>query len=400
MIADPALALFDAICALSDRPAKRFLAASSRSNKTKAADRDPDASKKSKRAKTDESNPIPHANPNEDEQKTIELIMSQIEPILPRVGKRIIDQPKFQQMVQFLFPSKEIKRIVACKGTERTMGPPSDLNNREAPFRRSIMKLRSNGKVIMDSEWERYDTLSNRQTIRKSHPCRVNITVFAADRPNAPEKQEPSPPGAELSPCRIDGCDSKDLPKESQTLEGRTDEIPEMCQSENPNTDFPSEHDSKESPGDEAHGPRFLALSREEQSMLKRAHKNLCHPSPEQFSAVLRMQKVRTEIHQAVFDMKCSTCASMQKPKIARPSTIKHELDFNDKVFLDGKTWTNKSNKTFHFSPHHRSGNELSCRSTSTQPFSRECRAMCVGVVDAMGRTTKHYGHGLSHGIC
>ena len=29
MIADPALALFDAICALSDRPAKRFRAASS-----------------------------------------------------------------------------------------------------------------------------------------------------------------------------------------------------------------------------------------------------------------------------------------------------------------------------------------------------------------------------------
>ena len=109
MIADPALALFDAICALSDRPAKRFRAASSRSNKTKAADRDPDASKKSKRAKTDESNPIPHANPNEDEQKTIELIMSQIEPILPRVGKRI--NQNSNKCYNLFFPPKKSKGL-------------------------------------------------------------------------------------------------------------------------------------------------------------------------------------------------------------------------------------------------------------------------------------------------
>ena len=40
---------------------------------------------------------------------------------------------------------------------------------------------------------------------------------------------------------------------------------------------------------------------------------------------------------------------SHQHPKIARPSTLKHELDFNDKVFIDGVTWTSKGGKTFHF---------------------------------------------------
>lgn len=38
------------------------------------------------------------------------------------------------------------------------------------------------------------------------------------------------------------------------------------------------------------HGPRFLALPKEEQVMLKRAHQNLCHPSPDKLSAVLRAQ--------------------------------------------------------------------------------------------------------------
>ena len=47
--------------------------------------------------------------------------------------------------------------------------------------------------------------------------------------------------------------------------------------------------------------------------------------------------------------MSCSTCADAQKPKIARPSIIKHELDFNDKIFVDGITWTNKNGKSFHF---------------------------------------------------
>jgi transposase InsO family protein len=94
---------------------------------------------------------------------------------------------------------------------------------------------------------------------------------------------------------------------------------------------------------------RFLSLPREEQAMLRRAHQNLCHPSPEQLSMVLRNQGVRPEVSQAVFDMKCENFASHQQPKIARPSTLKHELDFNDKVFIDGITWTSKAGKTFHF---------------------------------------------------
>ena len=47
--------------------------------------------------------------------------------------------------------------------------------------------------------------------------------------------------------------------------------------------------------------------------------------------------------------MKCATCAAHQKPKLARPSTLKSEFDFNDKIFIDGIAWTNWTGKTFHF---------------------------------------------------
>ena len=223
------------------------------------------------------------------------------------------------------------------------------MNSREAPYRRAIMKLRSSGKVTMDTNWEKFDELSNRQLIRKFHPCRVLITVFAANpvERSSLVMQQPSQPNAETPPSRTDGNGPLDAqPGLSQIPEDEQLDSEESQEITNNPESIPI---PEESTGVEAHGPRFLALSGEEQSMLKRAHKNLCHPSPEQFSAVLRMQKVRPELHQAVFDMKCSVCASAKKPKIARPSTIKHELDFNDKIMVDGVSWTNKSNKTFHF---------------------------------------------------
>ena len=82
--------------------------------------------------------------------------------------------------------------------------------------------------------------------------------------------------------------------------------------------------------------------------MLERAHQNLCHPSAEQLSSVLRSQGCRPELCQAMHDMKCPARISCQKPKIARPSTFKDALDFNDQVFIDGISWTSKGGHNFH----------------------------------------------------
>ena len=146
-------------------------------------------------------------------------------------------------------------------------------------------------------------------------------------------------------------------------------------------------------------GDRFLALSREEQMMLRRAHQNLCHPSPSKLSAVLRSQGARSDLTQAVFDMPCDVCASKQLPKIARPCTVKLELDFNDKVFIDGVTCTNSQGKKLSFLPLDRSGYQLShCRSRS-EPISWECCAKCPRCMVPTGWTSKHAGHRFCYRI-
>ena len=359
-LCDPALVLLDAVCAAGEREAKRQRMSAGRSKKSQSADRQSDSDHILKKPKTMDEGKDASSNTQTCQEPPDQAheIMQKIEKLLPRVGRKVFDQPDIKQAMQEMFPEKIIKCIVACKGTERTLAPPEGLNKREAPFRRAIMKLRSNGSIIMEPEWEKHDTLSQRKIVRKSLPCRVNITVFAANPTTtaAPSMPPKSDPNVQAEASRLDaGVSSETVPA---TQEKRDTEEPEI----NPLDVQPSEESdeitergpavsqiSQETPTSVVHGPRFMALPKEEQAMIKRAHQNLCHPSPEQFSALLRQQGARTELQQAVFDLSCPVCATMKKPKNARPSTVKHELDFNDKIFVDGITWTNKSGKNFHF---------------------------------------------------
>ena len=96
------------------------------------------------------------------------------------------------------------------------------------------------------------------------------------------------------------------------------------------------------------HGPRFLALSPTERSMLVKVHRNMGHPSPERLMHLLRQQGFRSECIDAVSDMRCSTCEMTSKPKCSRPAVIKDPLDFNDKIAIDWLKWTNKAGLGFH----------------------------------------------------
>ena len=362
-LADPVLTAFDVWSsisqanAVSDRPAKRLKLSKPRANKASAEDRSLDKAPLTKRlrSKQPEVDSETQIKPTENETKISEIV-SLIESQLPRVGKKIITDVKIHQMIQEVMPEKIIHGVLACKGTERTMAPPNNVSPKEAPYRRAIMKLRSSGKVIMD-EWEKYDELAKRQIIRKSKPCRVNITVFAAnpvvcapsvgpvpstiEEPASSSRMEPS-----ANPERSSGTPRSKDQVIDQVDQERITDGKDSQESESSRNDPPISLKQSKPP---VTGNRFMALSREEQAMLRRAHQNLCHPSPEQLSTVLRAQGVRPEVSQAVFDLECPTCAAHQRPKIARPSTLKSELDFNDKIFIDGITWTNKAGKSFHF---------------------------------------------------
>lgn len=82
--------------------------------------------------------------------------------------------------------------------------------------------------------------------------------------------------------------------------------------------------------------------------MISRAHKNLGHPNPERFSTILRQQGFRPAICRAALEFRCSTCQSTTRPKIARPCTLRDDLDFNDRVCADGFSWDNQHGKSFH----------------------------------------------------
>eukprot|EP00435_Cladocopium_sp_Y103_P021947 s3593_g5.t1 len=357
---DPVLCLVDQILAADDRPSKRQRLGSGRFAKSKSADRALDSPEDNKRRRINNKPELIDVDTLDNQkQNQLQKIFQLIEPSLPRVGKKIIEQGEPLEVVQALFPEKHIKALVVCKGTERTLESPKGMNPREAPYRRAIMKSRTDQKIRMEMDWEKYDMLSKRQLVRKSHPCRVNITVFAANPMTESTPASIPSSAAELTSRRDVSSSSSDVQDGSSMIrpEGSSIRSPTKLEPVDAQHDAPDrvtiESVPKDAPRENVqvpmHGPRFLALPKEEQNMLKRAHQNLCHPSHEQFSAVLRAQGARPELTQAIFDMSCPTCAAAMKPKIARPSTIKFELDFNDKVFVDGVTWTNKLGKTFHF---------------------------------------------------
>ena len=59
-------------------------------------------------------------------------------------------------------------------------------------------------------------------------------------------------------------------------------------------------------------------------------------------------QGFRPEMVKAARNYQCSVCIQNSQPKHARPSTLKDDLDFNDRLSIDGLTWTNKRGRSFH----------------------------------------------------
>ena len=344
-----------------------------------------------KRSKTD---------PNQTLLPTLEMCQEVIQAvgrILPRVGKTEVHDQDVLNMLKNVFPDKQIHRVMACRGTDRTMAPPPGMHPQEAPFRKMLM-LRRTGEVRFEAHWEKWVDLSKRQLIRPSHSCRINITVFAVDpktteipKPQSKPEQEcqketaPDPAKAEMHPePNVDQFESHlhETPArrgKSGSEEGlspshvipvqvakppnveQVESVPERHTKSTPpicpktraeeGTNTPPSAASMPPPECEnnQHGPRFLGLPKWEQQAIIRMHKNLGHPSNDRLSRALQVSGARPEMVQAALEIKCATCSATAPPKHARPASLKTMMDFNHKIYLDGITWTNKMNKTFHF---------------------------------------------------
>ena len=123
---------------------------------------------------------------NQSRQQKLETII--METIKPMLGKTNIDDQTIIQQLQEVFPEKQIKRVVACKGSDRTIAPPQDLVKNEAPFRKAIVVSRADASIRVEQDWEFLQELSNRQLIRPAHAARINITMFASNRSSDNER--------------------------------------------------------------------------------------------------------------------------------------------------------------------------------------------------------------------
>jgi len=65
-------------------------------------------------------------------------IVDKVDHITPRVGKIAIRDPDIIQSFQDLIPDKIAQFAVACRGTDRALGPGKNVALGEAPFRRCV----------------------------------------------------------------------------------------------------------------------------------------------------------------------------------------------------------------------------------------------------------------------
>ncbi len=258
-----------------------------------------------------------------------ESIFADVNQILPRVGRITIGNGDVLSRIDQLFPDKSVRILVVCRGSSRTMPPPPTLTKGEAPFRKTVFQERDNHSLKVEADWEEWENLSQRQLVRPTHASHISITVFACNPEINNPLPEESTPHMRTShePCRSTNSVPSDI-------ERNGDGIPETTQ----------EIDAKSPQQVES----FRSLPPEERNMIARAHKNLGHPNPERFSTILRQQGFRPAIIRAALDFKCSTCQATSRPKIARPCTLRDDLDFNDRICADGFRWTNHAGKSFH----------------------------------------------------
>ena len=268
-------------------------------------------------------------------------ILDKVNDELPRVGKYEITSPTTLRMLQHIFPEKIIHRAIACRGTDRTLAPPQGMHPDEGPYRRTILLERTTGEIKYEAHWEKWKHLAKRQLVRPAHACRINVTVFGVGR----EPQSASPVTQNVPSPQIPAVTTAMTPNVSADMPSQPPDTTRCA--EEPPSSITSER--VEDPTENSPNTRFESLAKWEQQMLRQMHVNLGHPSNERFSKALQTQGYRPEVIQAAREMTCTVCSRCSMPKHQKPGTLKPILDFNHRVYLDGVTWTNHRNKSFHF---------------------------------------------------
>ena len=232
--------------------------------------------------------------------------------------------------LQNLFSNMKIGGIDVCRGINRLRIPPESCHT-VLPFRRAFGRKRDDHSLVVDPQWEQWNTLSHRQQIRGGTPTRLLVTMFASV-PKEPHEQAP------------DELVSKRPRTESQSKTEESEATPSTKEPPVPNADgvLPESHRL-------CHGPLFRALPDKLQAMIQKVHKNLGHPGHAQMKAALQSEGWSETVIQALQDFQCDACHEQQAPKIARPAHLTTPKEFNDMVSFDAVEWRSPQGLSFGF---------------------------------------------------
>ena len=221
--------------------------------------------------------------------------MDEADRIAPRVGVLMQENIDLRNQVQQLCPQHEIQHLVLCRGTDGYVRPNKSLQPWVAPFRRRICIRRHMEDFVVDPEWEQWERLTFKGLRRKRVAARVCLTMFAKLRVSntvisTPLMGEQSSSSADANRR---SAENPSLPKakrlrrpqvafeDSSNTDDRRHEITEPATPTPIDNTDQSDKRSREMIDLIAlkHGPKFLALSKEEQAWLLQLHRNLGHPS-------------------------------------------------------------------------------------------------------------------------
>ena len=270
---------------------------------------------------TTERTEIPQTEENRISWKAV---LDNLKIDLPKSGVKTWTNPLSQLFkdVQTLLPQYRIGAIKAGKGLDRfILGDQGWVD--DLPRRYTVIMQRLN-REILDLGEDDCSKMSKLQQHRQAKPSHVMICVFAERSirdQNAIEPESSIP--AEISTG-------------SPVREGH------FSGTSNPSIATWTPLSASTS------GPKFLALSEEEQGIIRKLHTNLGHPTAEKLARHMSEARAQRHLVDAAKDYLCGACAEKQKPKLTTPGNLKDPKEFNERISMDGFEWKNKASQTFY----------------------------------------------------
>ena len=237
---------------------------------------------------------------------------------LPKSGLRTWTNPFHEvfRCVQQNMPDHSIGAIKAGKGLDKYITGEHTWDS-SLPIRRTI-SLRRFTNEIEDLGSENWGELSRAQQHRRAVPSHILLCIFSEKTRQPPTEVEDQDVSV---PVRVP-----------------TDVTPTMHDEGSPTTvDVPTWTPQAVTTS----GPKFLNLTKEQQSEIIKLHRNLGHPVSTRLSRHLAEAGAHPDLVAGAKDYLCPSCVERTPPGKTTPGNLKEPTEFNEQISLDGFIWSN-----------------------------------------------------------